>query len=294
MASIQDWTIPGAEGEPIYGTTHLPPAGVAPRGVLLICHGFKGYKDYGFFPKLAEVASGRGLIAHRFNFSHSGVTRDFETFARPDLFEKDTWGKQVADLFAVAGASVGGLVPGCKAGAGLPVVWFGHSRGGVTVILGAGQVFTGRGRVGVPRPVGVVAAAAPQACMSLDADQIQRLRHRGSIESPSSRTGQVLRVGKGWLEEIEAEPDVYDPAAVISGIACPILLVHGDADQTVDVSAARVLANAAGGRAELHEIAGASHTFDSPNPLGVDEPGPAATERVIGLTCDFAVRVVAG
>jgi len=46
--SREAWSIEGADGQPILGDTHLPEA--PPRGVLVICHGFKGYKDYGFFP----------------------------------------------------------------------------------------------------------------------------------------------------------------------------------------------------------------------------------------------------
>ena len=87
-ASAQQWTIRGAARQPIIGDAHLPQG--EPRGAVLIAHGFKGYKDYGMFPRIAAELSGRGLIAHRFNFSHSGMTARTETFERPDLFERDT------------------------------------------------------------------------------------------------------------------------------------------------------------------------------------------------------------
>jgi hypothetical protein len=84
-----EWSIEGSEGEPIIGNAHLPEA--PPGGVVLVAHGFKGYKDYGMFPRIAESLANRGFIAHRFNFSHSGMTGAIETFERPDLFERDTW-----------------------------------------------------------------------------------------------------------------------------------------------------------------------------------------------------------
>jgi hypothetical protein len=83
--SLVDWSLPGSDNELIFGTSHLPAAGRTPVGVVLLCHGFKGYKDYGFFPHLASSLARDGFIAHRFNFSHSGVTPIYETFARIDL-----------------------------------------------------------------------------------------------------------------------------------------------------------------------------------------------------------------
>ena len=286
----EDWTISGADDKPIYGTTHRPPPGDWARGVVFICHGFKGYKDYGFLPTLAETLARKGLIAHRFNFSHSGVTPDFSTFAHPELFERDTWGKQIYDLQAVAQAAAACQLPGSDPN-GLPVLWFGHSCGGVTVVLTAARVFESGDQSTVPSPAGVITAAALQTAMSLDTDQIHRLRHRGYLESPSSRTGQVLRVGKAWLEEIENNPKAFDPIAAVRRIACPMLLMHGDADATVPVEASRLLAGAAGDRATLHIIPGASHVFDSPNPLSLEDEPPALTQRMIDLTCDFAVKL---
>src|SRR5690606_22895078 len=116
MAKQTTWTISGAQGEPILGATHHPAAGTPARGVLLIAHGFKGYKDYGLLPQLAQAAADAGLIAHRFNFSHSGMTDRSERFDRPELFEHDTWGKQVHDLHAVAVGARNGAI----AGDGLP------------------------------------------------------------------------------------------------------------------------------------------------------------------------------
>jgi len=93
---IVDWSIPGSGGEAILGNTHLPSS--EPIGVGVIAHGFKGYKDYGMFPRIASTCASAGLIAHRFNFSHSGMTPRTQTFERPDLFEKDFMNPPSAQL----------------------------------------------------------------------------------------------------------------------------------------------------------------------------------------------------
>ena len=278
------WTLPGAVGQPILGNTHLPDhdAASAPVGVLLISHGFKGYKDYGFFPHLAQSAADRGLIAHRYNFSHSGMTNRLETFERPDLFELDTWGKQVYDLLAVH-AAVG---QGQLAGQGLPIIWFGHSRGGLTSILAAARLFE-QDRPNAP--AGVISVAAPHEPGAGYDERARELMYRqGYVESPSARTGQALRVRLVWLLEIEQAPAAFDPVRAIGKIACPILLLHGEADPTVPVAAAHALAAAASSNARLETIPDAGHTFNCPNPLPPDTEPPAETQTMVRHVCDFA------
>ena len=283
--SVTAWQLPGADGQPLYGNTHLPANGAwQARGVLLICHGFKGYKDYGYLPALAHAAGERGLIAHRFNFSHSGVTERHETFERPELFERDTFAKQVHDVHAVASAVAGGEL----AGAGLGQAWFGHSRGGVTAMLAAdgGLIEPARRVAGQPRAL--ITAAAPSRACHFDEAACDELRRAGRVASPSARTGQVLYVGRPWLGEIEAQPQAHDVLAAVRRAALPMLVVHDGGDETVPVSAAHELLAAAGERGRLMIIDAASHTFDAPNPLAMDGPLAAATSRLIAEACAFA------
>lgn len=283
MPSISDWSIPGYDGQPILGNTHRPQGGQdAAIGVLLICHGFKGYKDYGFFPQLAQAASAavpHALIAHRFNFSHSGMTNRIETFEEPDLFERDTWRKQSSDLRTVIAAVRSGEL----AGQGLPIVVFGHSRGGVTALLTAGEP-------GVNQLLAaVVTAAAPSACSRLDSGQVEMLRRVGRLPSPSSRTGQTLHVGRIWQDEIDADPTWHDPCRAIAAINRPVLLIHGSDDTTVPLDEARELYRAQPD-ARLLVIDGAGHTFNTPNPLPLDLTPPPETQQMIEAACGFALE----
>ena len=284
--SIHPWVIPGADGLPIIGDTHLPAA--AAKGVVLLAHGFKGYKDYGFFPYLGEQAAAAGLIAHRFNFSHSGMTQHIETFERADLFEKDTWSKQIHDLRKVAAAAEASHLPGERPAANTPTTWFGHSRGGMAALLAA--ALAGTEQTAAPDRLGI--AAAPHANAALDDDQRRLLHSRGRLESPSSRTGQMLYVGRGWYDEIEAAPRAYDPVEAISLVNCPVLLIYGNADETVPADAGRILHQAAPARTRLEIIEAAGHTFNAPNPLPLDGPIPPQTEQLAALMIDFALETV--
>lgn len=280
--SMTEWTLTGSAGQPILGNTHTPDSG-QPAGVLIVSHGFKGYKDYGFFPHLADAAADAGLIGHRFNFSHSGMTNRIETFEHPELFEADTWGKQVDDLLAVNDA----VADGRLAGAGLPVVWFGHSRGGIATILAAARLFDQNSPV---CPAAVIPIATPHdAVAGFDEQTRDFLRRQGYVESPSSRTGQALRVGLAWLEEIEQDPNAYDPALAIARIACPIQLIHGQTDPTVPVASSQILARSAGANASVKTIPNAGHTFNCPNPLPAGDAPPPETKAMVQAVCDFAM-----
>ena len=281
--NIHSWSIPGADGEPIIGDTHLPAADA--RGVVLLAHGFKGYKDYGFFPYLADRAAAAGLIAHRFNFSHSGMTQQIETFERADLFEQDRWSKQIYDLRQVVAAGEAGELPGENAG---PTTWFGHSRGGMAALLAAARAEVEQ----TGTPDRLVIAAAPHANAALDDDQRRLLHSRGRLESPSSRTGEMLYMGRGWFDEIEADPRAYDPVEAIAHLNCPVLLIYGQADETVGPEAGRILHQAAPARTRLEIIEAAGHTFNATNPLPLDGSIAPQTEQLTGLMIGFALESV--
>ncbi len=310
MSSIKitDWSIPGSGGQPIYGNTHWPEQSMLleqgqPRGVLICAHGFKGYKDYGFFPGLCSAAAQAGLLAHRFNFSHSGMTNQINTFKHPELFEKDTWGKQVFDLVQMRSiAWHTRRFPGQSSldyTLETPVVVFGHSRGGVTSLLEASRSYASdfyhRHWPSLEYCgyllAGLITAAAPDYACNLDDLVKDQLRAEGRLLSPSGRTGQDLYVGLGWLEEIEHDPELYDPVLAAAHVKCPMLIIHGDDDSTVPVDSAQSLHKAATPNSRLEIIAGANHVFNCPNPPpgGPYSDLPEQTRKMIELSVDFAV-----
>ena len=276
-ASVEAWSLPGSDGQPILGNTHRPPDGTPTVGRLLICHGFKGYMDYGFMPRLADAFARLGVVTVRFNFSHSGVTREFETFAHPGLFERDTWNRQIDDLTRVIDR-----FPGRD---DLPLVLFGHSRGGVTALLSAARP-ANRNRVH-----GVITAASPADASRLTPDQADRLRQDGRLASPSGRTGQMLYVGRDWLTEIEADPAGHDPVRALAALSCPTLLIHGTDDDTVPASDLQRFADARPD-AETLLIDGANHVFNAPNPLPLHDPLPPQTASLFDGMADFVGPIV--
>lgn len=255
---VMNWTLPGADGQTILGNTHLPES--TPRAAAIIVHGFLGYKDYGFFPTIADTLARIGIAAHRFNLSHSGMTNEIDTFARPDLFAKDTWNKQVEDIERLIHA----LNHHELVGPGMPVLLVGHSRGGVASLLCAG-----RRAVAAMKPLdAIVSIAAPDSGSRLTEDQRKLLEKQGYLEVTSGRTGQTMQIDRAFWDEQHDEPCAHDLLTLAERIPSPTLVLHGDSDPTVPHADAEHIASALPS-SKLVMIEGGDHVLNTLNPFPV-------------------------
>jgi pimeloyl-ACP methyl ester carboxylesterase len=267
--STSNWELPGSEGLPIRGTTHLPEGD--PRAVVIIVHGFKGYKDYGMFPWLAAMLCESGHIVHRVNLSHSGMDHGHGEFD-DSVFVRDTWSRGVEDITLLLDA----IDRGVLAGQGCGAVLLGHSRGGATCLLAAGRhgFEESYGRV-----VGLVSLCSPSALGRITDESAESMLSEGSLPTPSSRTGQMLHIGAGWLQEQLDDPEGHDLLGQVEKIAIPVGALHGGDDQTVPPMDAVTIAHANPSRVRVHIVDGGDHVFNTPNPFDPDgEPSPQLAE----------------
>ncbi len=282
MPYLNRWQIPGSDAQPIYGNTHLPDDPAQATAVLICCHGYKGYKDYGFFPALCEQAAGAGIVAHRFNFANSGMSHEIETFAKPDRFEHDTWNKQVADLYLVLDA----IDADQLGGRGLPKIGMGHSRGGLATILAAGRE--------PDRFAAIAPVAAPADANRFDEATAKQLLTDGRMPIESARTGQILHIGAAWLQDILDAPQAHDPCHQIAKFAGPTLIIHGDDDTVIPLEDAQRLTQAAQERqaasVQLIVIPGADHVLNCPNPWPIDQSLHQAGPGYAGVMADAIVN----
>lgn len=252
------FTLINDHGLEILGNTHAPDT--TPTACALILHGYKGYKDYGFIPVLAHDLCARGIMVHRFNFSTSGMTNDIETFARPDLFELDSWTRQVDDVRRVVRAVREGEI----AGNDLPLFLIGHSRGGATALLSAG-----RHREEL-KLAGAITINAVDRCCRMTRDEQRAMLERGYTMTESARTKQHLRIDAGWLrEQIDSAMD-HDVLVQTSRCNIPICVMHGDADDAVEIDAGLAIAHKL--QTPLFVLEGANHVLNMPNPSEVSTP----------------------
>ena len=243
-----------------------------PRGTVIICHGFKGFSRWGFFPHLAAAIANQRLRAIRFDFSGSGIGADGETFTEAEAFAGNTFSRELEDLAAIeADAKRRGWIEA-------PFGLVGHSRGGGTAILHAS---------GNPAVGALVTLAAIAYVRRWSAAEERDWRARGYMEVVNSRTGQILRLGTALLDDVDAGANgPLDIEAAASRVTAPWLIIHGDADSSVSVDDAHRLANAAPD-ARLLVIEGASHTFDVAHPMHESSP---ALDLAVSETVEWMRR----
>jgi dienelactone hydrolase len=230
------------------------------RPAVLIIHGFKGFKDWGMFPHVAERLARAGFVALSFNLSGSGVD-DAGEFSLPDRFGHNTFSAELQDISRVLDAlALGRLGISVPSAIGL----LGHSRGGAMAVLQTA------------RDARIQALVTWSAISRVDRwPERQRTAWRasGQIEIRNARTGQVLPLYTDVLDDIEQNARLLDIEAAAGRIRVPWLIVHGTRDESVEFAEAKALAAAAGSdRARLLPIEGGGHTFGATHPWRTATP----------------------
>jgi len=267
----ETFEIPCRDGLSIRGEVY--PAESA-LGSVVICHGFKGFAHWAFFPYLARTLAQDGLTAITFDFSGSGIGADRESFTQAEAFAGNTFSRELEDLELVEDYARRKKWINRKFG------MFGHSRGGGVAIL-----FAAAEGSNVNSLVTWAAISYPNRWSPEDT---LTWRKRGYAEITNSRTGQVMRLGTELLDDVEVHGKTKLNIQGAAGkIKVPWLIVHGTGDETVDSSEAEHLHSLSKGISTLRLIERANHGFDATHPLG---EVPPILERVVLETAKFFVR----
>ena len=101
MNIIKNIVIDGKHQKPIvtdvfYSATHQP------KKVVVFCHGYKGFKDWGAWNLIAVAFANAGFFFIKFNFSHNGGTVE-QPIDFPDLeaFGNNNYTKELDDLESI-------------------------------------------------------------------------------------------------------------------------------------------------------------------------------------------------
>ncbi|MDP9203983.1 MAG: lysophospholipase [Gemmatimonadota bacterium] len=270
-ASPEAFEIPCKDGLSIRGETYPAESSI---GTVIVCHGFKGFAHWAFFPYLGQTLAEHGLTAITFDFAGSGIGADRESFTELGAFAGNTLSREQEDLENLVDyARRRKLITG-KFGL------FGHSRGGATAILFAAA------------PDSDVSSLVTWAAISYpnrwSKEDVITWRRQGYAEVLNSRTGQTMRLDTDLLDDVEMHGQTkLNVEAAAARIKVPWLIVHGTADETVPSSEAEGLHSLSPNVSTLRLIKGANHGFDAKHPLG---EAPPVLEKVVLETVKFFVR----
>ena len=248
-------------GPPVRGDLRVLEGHRADAAVVLI-HGFKGFRRFGFFPSLARAAAARGFAAVTFDFSHNGIGADgADTFSAMPLFATQTHTRNLAEIRRVVDVLANGALLGRPA---RKIGLLGHSRGGGEAVLAAAA----DPRVNVL----VTWAAIADAAARWTPEQVATWKAGGTVEIENARTKQMMPVGPEYWADLQQNGTRLDIRAAAARLTIPWLIVHGDADPSVPVEEGHQLFDAAGENTELLVVEGGDHGFGGKHPYAGATP----------------------
>lgn len=232
--------------------------------LLVFCHGFKGFKDWGCFPYMLDSISANKICCVSFNFSFNGVDNEKDNpalFDKLDLFAKNTFSRELDDL--------GDVIDWLESEQKNYNYDFnnltlaGHSRGGGIAILKTAED---------SRIKKMITLASVAEFNRYGEETLKRWKEEGFIEALNTRTRQKMRMNYTLIEDLEKNRERLSIVNAMKRIKVPALIIHGKEDLAVDYSDAEVLLDAGSKKflsdstaLKLYEKTG--HTFGAVHPF---------------------------
>ena len=280
MKIIKNIQIEGRHKKPILADLFFK-ENALPKKVIVFCHGYKGYKDWGAWNLMAARLSDLGFFFLKMNFSHNGGTPD-QPIDFPDLeaFGRNNYLIELDDLDSVLGW-IGSYGPIQKEIDKENISLMGHSRGGAIVVLKASHD---------PRVSKVVSLAGVSDFGSRfpKGDILDQWKKDGVAYITNARTQQQMPHYYQFYTTFKENEAYLNIREAVQNLKIPYLIIHGDQDETVPLQEARNL-KSWNDNNRLEVIEKANHTFGATQPWdapGMPEPLIRALEVIVPFLKD--------
>lgn len=244
--------------------------------LIIFCHGYKGFKDWGAWNLVAEKFVKAGFIFLKFNFSHNGGTIQ-EPMDFPDLkaFGDNTYTKEVEDLHSVINWS--------QSNNGLPIIknnltLIGHSRGGGIVSIVAKE------HKAVSKLV-TWAGVSDYKKRFPKNEKLQEWKENGVFYVSNSRTKQEMPHFLSFYEDFIQNEQRLSIKSALKQVRKPQLIIHGSSDEAVSLHEAEQLKDW-NPLSELEIIENGNHTFGSKHPWEAIDL-PIDLQTIVNRTIEF-------
>jgi len=241
---------------------------------IVFVHGFKGFKDWGFWPVMGEHFAGHGYVAVSFNFSHNGVGESLTEFDELDRFAENTFSREVREVQEIVKACRDGFFGDIG---DQKIALLGHSRGGGISLAAARQT---------PEISAVAVWSSVSDFNRYSERHKEKWRKTGYFEVVNQRTGQVMRLNSTLLDDLEEhKDDLLNIEKAARELNRPLLIAHGEQDVSVAVAEGEKLFEWSDkALTEFHVIPKTGHTFGIVHPFAVTTP---AFDSVLDKTESF-------
>ena len=257
MIILKNTIVPGKHQKPIvtdvfYKESHQP------KQIVIFCHGYKGFKDWGAWNLMAEAFANANFFFIKFNFSHNGGTAD-QPIDFPDLeaFGNNNYTKELDDLESVLNwISINSEF---KNEVNLnDISLLGHSRAGGIVLLKANEDNK------IKRVI-TLAGVCDFSKRSSTIGDLQAWKRNGVKYVINGRTKQKMPHYIQFYEDFIQNQERLNIQKATENLQNPHLIIHGDKDTSVSMNEAENLKKWS--QNSIYKIIkGANHVFNVSHP----------------------------
>lgn len=249
-----------------------------PQPVVIFCHGYKGFKDWGAWHLVAEAFANAGFCFVKFNFSHNGGTME-QPIDFPDLkaFAENNFSLELEDLDRVLSEIEKGNENLPKTISTISLI--GHSRGGGIVLIKAEEDSR------IEKVVTWASVSDFKARFQEGTESFESWKETGITHVENSRTKQLLPHNFQFYKDFKENEKRFSIHRAVKNLKIPQLVVHGSEDPTVSLKEAKAI-HSWNTESKLKIIDEADHVFNATHPWN-ESSLPEQLKTMVEKTIDF-------
>lgn len=250
-----------------------------PKPIVIFCHGYKGFKDWGAWELVATAFAEAGFFFLKFNFSHNGGTME-NPIDFPDLeaFAQNNYSKELEDLEDIIN-HVATTKRFHEEAAVTNISLLGHSRGGGIVLIKAQE------NNFVKKVVTWAGVSDYKIRFQEGSKNFEQWKNTGRTFIENGRTKQQMPHDWQFYENFIQNEERLTIKRALAYLEKPCLFVHGSEDPTVSIKEAKQLKHWKK-NAALRIIEDANHVFGASHPWE-KENLPQHLQEIVAITSSF-------
>ena len=254
-----------------------------PKPLVIFCHGYKGFKDWGSWDLMANAFKNANLFFVKFNFSHNGGTVE-KPIDFPDLeaFGNNNYSKELKDLNDMINFLLSNSNTLKREINPNSITVIGHSRGGGITSIKASE----DSRI---TKLITLASVCNFGKRTSTTGNLEQWKKDGVKYVLNGRTKQQMPHFYQFYEDFIANETRLSIEKAVNKITIPHLIIHGLEDTSIDVEEAKKL-HSYNKNSELFLVEKANHVFNSKHPW-TESTLPHELDIVIKKSIDFILTL---
>ena len=228
------------------------------KPILIFCHGYKGFKDWGAWNLMAENFANAGFFFVKFNFSHNGGTAE-QPIDFPDLeaFGNNNYSKELDDL--------GNVIDWVSENSDIKneidlneIYLIGHSRGAGIVLLKSDEDSRAKKVISL-------AGVSDYKSRFPKNEKLQEWEEKKVYFVKNGRTHQEMPHFYQFFRDFEKNEKRLNIKKATQNLEIPLLIIHGNNDASVSINEAKNL-HKWNSKSMFKIIENSNHVFGTSHP----------------------------